>query len=165
MSTVALPPITVEQIREIIAGLGSYNMPSDDALNRLAVVFTARQSQYDPVWPGFPARAVDALGNEYIIKAPLLIGDDIPDDLEDRKRPDGSWLGHPRYTGRKLWHHLVKDMYDEFCGAMAPVNPDCKFDPGSAAARFLEQVIPLVTGETPAAATIGQQLKQGARPR
>jgi hypothetical protein len=159
-------PITIRQLRKIIAGLGDrYNkmMPPDDALTRLAVVLTARQPQYDlppeQQWEnlGFPMHLTDVLGNEYIIKAPLLpLGVSLPGWPEHA-------FGHPRYDKPTTWRDLARDMAADFHGAMG-----CTFDRRRATARFLEKVIPLVTGETPSATAIGQWLVQPrprARPR
>jgi hypothetical protein len=171
----ALRPITASQLRKIIAGLGkrySAMMPSNGVLTRLAVVFTARQPQHDlppksfvitfstahgsteVAWEasGFPKRRTDALGNEYVTKAPLLPPGVLPVAWKEDPLHSYGLLGHPRYDEPTTWLDLAHDMAAEFHGAMGQTLGT------RAAARFLEQVIPLVTGETPAAPTIRQHL-------
>lgn len=156
----ALPPITVKQVRQIIRALGDqYKVPSDDALAELAAVLTGHQ--YCNVLPeeeleGFPRRVQDALGNEYVIKAPLL-PDPPPVDWQGPGRiseqaQDKRTLGHPRHFER-TWHDLAPDMAAAFHKAMGR-----KLGKRAATARFLEKVIPLVTGETPSVHTIGREL-------
>ena len=160
-------PITVKQIREIIVGLGDrYKkmMPSDDKLNRLAVVFTSRQPQYDhtpeenwaafghlfSLWPldvEFPVHTIDVRGNKYTLEAPLFHPEHIPFDWDQRA------IGHPCYAKPTTWQDLAQDLVDEFHGTMGQ-----KFDLRGASARFLEKVIPLITGERPSAETIGRRL-------
>jgi len=167
-ATVAsLKPISPEQLRRIIAGLGArYErmMPADDKLFRLARMCTARQPQYDHtpeqqwaayghlfgLWPsgvGFPVQTIDVRGNKYTLKAPLFHPKHIPPDWDQRA------IGHPCYAEPTTWRDIVQDLADEFHGAMGRT-----FDWRGATARFLEKVIPLITGERPSARTIGQRL-------
>jgi hypothetical protein len=103
----------------------------------------------------FPQRRTDALGNEYVTKAPLPPGVSLPGWPEHA-------FGHPRYDKPTTWRDLARDMADEFHGAMGRTLGT------RATARFLEKVIPLVTGETPSADNIRQHLAapyQRKRPR
>jgi hypothetical protein len=132
-------PITDAQLREIFTDLG-YPIPADDKLHALAVILTARNPEYD--WkgdfPGFPVRLLDFLGNEYIIRAPLFPPDMIPYDWEQRKP-----FGPPRYAEPTTWRWLTNDMRQDLYKAMGR-RLGC-----DRTARFLERVIPLVTGEEP----------------
>jgi len=153
-------PITAKRLRGIIAGLGDrYKemMPSDDELTRRAVVFTAYQYRHlhrdqglKPL--GFPMHVTDVLRNEYIIEAPLLPpGVSLPDEHP---------LGHPRYD---TWRDFAQALADEFHGMMGRT-----FNKRGATARFLAQLIRLITGETPSVKAIGQWLvqpKKRNRPR
>jgi hypothetical protein len=154
-------------VREIVAGLGKqYRSPLDDDMARLAAVLTGMQYCNLPPekeFPGFPMRLLDVLGNEVIIRAPLFPPGVIPCDWEDRAP-----FGHPRYVKPTTWHDLASDMAAEFRRAMEPTNRGRRFGNRFAVARFLEKVIPLVTGETPSDVTVGQWLtqpRQRKRPR
>jgi hypothetical protein len=92
---------------------------------------------------------VDVRGNKYTIEAPLFPPDQVPADWDERA------FGHPRYAEPTTWRDLAKDIADEFHGTMGRT-----FDRRGATARFLEKVIPLITGETPSATDIGQWLMQ-----
>ena len=148
-------PITVAQVREIIAGLGGrYVAASGDDMARLAAVYTGMQYCNLPLeqeFPGFPIRLLDVLGNEVVIRAPLWPPGIRPCDWEDRA------FGHPRFEKPVNWHDLAPQMAAEFRRAMKPTNLRRKRFP---VAHFLEKAIPLVTGETPSAITIRQWLKQ-----
>jgi hypothetical protein len=166
-ATVKKPPITVSQLRGIIAGLGvRYEklMPCDDTLTKLAVVLTARHPRYDHtpeqqweafgplfhLWPPeveFPVHTIDVRGNKYTLKAPLFHPKHIPFDWDKRA------IGHPCYAKSTTWGDIALDLVDEFHGAMGQT-----FDLRGAPARFLEKVIPLITRETPSARTIAQRL-------
>jgi hypothetical protein len=154
----ALRPVTVGRVRGIIKKvLGSrYVDPSDDDVARLAAVYTGMQYCNLPPeqeFPGFPIHLLDVLGNEVIIRAPLWPPGVRPCDWDDRA------FGHPRHF-KKGWHDLAPDMVAEFRRMMKPTNPGRRFGNKYAVARFLEEMIPLVIGERPSAATIGQELKQ-----
>jgi hypothetical protein len=56
------------------------------------------------------------------------------------------------------WHSFAPDIIAEFRTAMTPNNPHMRFGKHFVA-RFLEQVIPRITGETPSADTIERWLK------
>jgi hypothetical protein len=154
----AVRPVTVERVREMIRGLGgSYVDPSADDMARLAAVYTGMQYcnlHPEQEFPGFPIRLLDVLGNEVIIRAPLFPPGERPCDWDDRA------FGHPRFEKPTNWHDLAPDMASEFRQMMKPTNPGRRFGNKYAVARFLKKMIPLVTGETPSAATIGQELKQ-----
>jgi hypothetical protein len=153
-------PITVEQVREIIAGLGdNYVAPSYDDMARLAAVYTGLQYCNLPPgeeFPGFPLHLLDVRGNEVIIQAPLFPPGVIPCDWDDRAP-----FGHPRYVKPTTWNDLADDMAAEFRRAMKPTNPGRRFGKKYAVARFLEKVIPLIfSDQKPSTTTIWQQLTQ-----
>jgi hypothetical protein len=158
---VARPPITVTQVRGIIEDLeGRYVVPSGDDIARLAAVYTGMQYCNLPPeqeFPGFPIRLLDVLGNEVIIRAPLWPPGVRPCDWDDRP------FGHPRFEKLTNWLVLAHDMAAEFRRMMKPTNPHRKFGDKYAVARFLEKMIPLVTGETPARSTIERHLKKPYR--
>jgi hypothetical protein len=167
-------PITIEQVRGIIKGLGGrYVTPSDDDMARLAAVYTGMQYRNLPPeeeFPGFPIRLLDVGGNEVIIRRPLFPPGVHPFDWDKRA------FGHPRHFEigwKDPWPaetdpSLAHNMAAEFRRAMDPTNPGRSFGDKYAVARFLEKIIPLVTGETPARRTIERHLKkpyQRKRPR
>jgi hypothetical protein len=152
-----MPPITAKRLRKIIKGLGDYEVPFADDLAVFAAVLTGMQYCNLPLeqeFSGFPIRLLDVRGNKVIIRAPLWPPGVHPCDWDDRA------FGHPRFEKPTNWLDLAPDMEAAFLKAMKPTNPRRKFGKRFAVARFLEEVIPLITGETPSAATIGQQLIQ-----
>jgi hypothetical protein len=159
---VRVEPITADQLRGIIEGLGErYVVPSDDDMARLAAVYTGMQYCNLPPgeeYPGFPIRLLDVRGNEVIIQAPLWPPGVRPCDWDDRAFA----FGHPRFEKPTNWNDLAADMAAEFRRAMEPTNPRRSFGKKYVVAQFLEKVIPLIfADQKPSDRTIWQQL---ARP-
>jgi hypothetical protein len=66
-------------------------------------------------------------------------------------------FGHPRYEKPTTWRHLLQNLTAEFHGMMGRTFGK------HVTARFLEKMIPLVTGETPPFGTIKRELYHQAR--
>jgi hypothetical protein len=172
-----LPPITAKSLRAVTTDLGyKKQMPSDEDLVRRAAIFTAMQPQHDRPWPEFKAASGRLLGRPILDKSgePVLdkYGEPIRDVLiiEDRGDPPVSvsvslpkphMLGHPRFD-KTTWRHLLQDLAAEIQGMMGLNILGRKLGVGETA-RFLVQIIPLVTGEQPPFPTIRRALFEQAK--
>jgi hypothetical protein len=149
--------VTAKQLYGILVDLGyEKTMPSDDELIRRAVIFTAKQPQYDlPSEPEFRATSgplIDVRGterNEFLFEGPVALRVALP-------WPEHAF-GHPRFDKPTSWRHLLQDLAAEFHGMMGQTFGK------HATARFLEKLIPLVTGEAPPFGTIKRELYRQAK--
>lgn len=159
----SVQPITVEQLRGIVEGLGKYKVPPDDALAVLAAVLTGWQSCNDAV--KWDYRVVEH-GRARI--------ENLPPGLRLTFDADARAIGHPRprrgnrgqtRIREKGWHDLAPDVAARFREMMTKANPGQGFgDRGGPVAHFVAAVIPLVfADQMPDANTIGQFLARHRR--
>jgi hypothetical protein len=163
-------PITADQLRRIIEGLGDrYRVPSSDALNVLAAVLTGMQSCNDPddwgrggefevrveaTTKGSPAHIEGIKGSPARLDKRGLLPR-LTFDADKRT------IGHPRRRRRGL----LPDIAAEFRKAMKPTNPNAPLgDRDGPVADFVAAVIPLIfQGHRLSASAAGQRITRARR--